>query len=203
MDCRLQLPGGKLKEKEKGPGLTARHEGNKAWRSRRRTERGCRNPRNCTFSMGGTLRGRFELPRALRPTRSQVWRVGPGFATSANAPSRGPAKYLLSSFGGRPQGSHVQLEGDDRLHERVDLEDPRMDLAKPSDVPPVEDDGRGSARDEIRVVDRGHLPRLPEVAQEAQDQGLRLRERCFVVHRRAGDPPRSEERRVGKECRSR
>src|SRR5207249_2411633 len=38
------------------------------------------------LSMGGTLRGRFELPRALRPTRSQVWRVRPGFATSAASP---------------------------------------------------------------------------------------------------------------------
>src|SRR5207237_556358 len=95
---------------------------------------------------GRTLRGRFELPRALQPTRSQVWRVGPGFATSALAPSRRPAKYLLSSVGGRPQESHVQLEGDDRLHERVGLEDPWMDLAEPADIPTVEDDSGRSAR---------------------------------------------------------
>src|SRR5439155_1259522 len=100
----------------------------------------------------------------------------------------GTRKYLLSSEAGRPQRGHVQLEDDHGLDECVGFEDPRMDLAETSDVPPVEDNGGGSARDEIRVINRGHLPRLPEVAQEAQDQGLRLRERSFVVHRRRSDP---------------
>src|SRR5437773_11163487 len=92
------------------------------------------NPRNYTFSMGGTLRGRFELPRALRPTRSQVWRVRPGFATSAASPLSESGNTLSRSSPGRPKRPHVQLDRDHRLDDLGGLEDPGMHLAEPTDL---------------------------------------------------------------------
>src|SRR5207249_10943166 len=90
------------------------------------------NPRNYTFSMGGTLRGRFDLPRALRPTRSQVWRVRPGFATSAASPLSESGNTLSRSSAGGSKRLHVQLDGDHGLNERICLEDPGRDCAEPT-----------------------------------------------------------------------
>src|SRR5947208_2429278 len=113
------------------------------------------NPRNCTFSMGGTLRGRFELPRAFRPTRSQVWRVRPGFATSAASPLSESGNTLSRSSAGGSKRPHVQLEGDHRLDERVGLEDPGMDLAEPTDLAALDEHGCGPARDVVSILHRG------------------------------------------------
>src|SRR6266487_6078806 len=94
---------------------------------------------------GRTLRGRFELPRALRPTRSQVWRVRPGFATSAA--SHRPKQEIPSpvrSSGGK-QWLRIEFHRDDRLHECVRVEDPRMDLAESTEIASLRPhDGRSS-----------------------------------------------------------
>src|SRR5205809_7024558 len=99
------------------------------------------NPRNYTFSMGGTLRGRFELPRAFRPTRSQVWRVRPGFATSAASPLSESGNTLSRSSPGRLKRPHVQIEGNHRLDEREGLKDPGMDLAQHTDLVDTDEPG--------------------------------------------------------------
>src|SRR5438552_4504793 len=147
------------------------------------------NPRNCTFSMGGTLRGRFELPRALRPTRSQVWRVRPGFATSAASPLPESGNTLSRSVARGPKRPYVQLEGDHRLDERIGLENPGMDLAEPTDLVSLDHHGCSPARDEVPILDRDYVPRAADVPEEAEDQRLRLRERGLVMHRSGRDVP--------------
>src|SRR5437588_1760605 len=142
------------------------------------------NPRNCTFSMGGMLRGRFELPRAFRPTRSQVWRVRPGFATSAGSPLSESGNTLSRSSAGGSKRPHVQLEGDHRLDERIGFEDPGMDLAEPTDLAALDEHGCSPARDVVPILHRGHVPGAANVPGEAEDERFRLRERGLVMHRR-------------------
>src|SRR2546426_5222627 len=87
-----------------------------------------------------TLRGRFELPRALRPTRSQVWRVGPSFATSAR---RHRPRSEIPSLGcspGGPQRLDIELERHDGLDQRVRFQDPRVDLSKSTNLTAVDHD---------------------------------------------------------------
>src|SRR5439155_17667940 len=83
---------------------------------------------------GSTLRGRFELPRALRPTRSQVWRVGPSFATAA--PRHRPRSEIPSpaNSAGGPQWFDIEFERHHGLDQRIGLEDSRMDLPEPTDL---------------------------------------------------------------------
>src|SRR5439155_21559734 len=133
--------------------------------------------------MGGTLRGRFELPRAFRPTRSQVWRVEPGFATSAGSPLSESGNTLSRSSAGGSKRPHVQFEGDHRLDERVGLEYPGMDLAEPTDLAPLNEHGCGPATDEVPILHRDHVPGAANVPDEAEDERLRLRERGLVLPR--------------------
>src|SRR5438445_1218198 len=101
-----------------------------------------------------TLRGRFELPRALRPTRSQVWRVGPSFATSA--PRHRPRREIPSlrhSMRG-PQRLDIELERHDGLDQGVRLQEPRVDLPEPADLATVEPNRGRASRNEIPVFDR-------------------------------------------------
>src|SRR2546428_12906480 len=134
-----------------------------------------------------TLRGRFELPRALRPTRSQVWRVGPSFATSAPRQcSRREIPSLRNSMKG-PQRLDIELERHDGLDQGVRLQEPRVDLPEPADLATVEPNRGRASRNEVPVFDRIDVRGPPDVPHQAEDQGLRLRERGFVMNRRRPD----------------
>src|SRR5439155_10793353 len=102
-------------------------------------------------------RGRFELPRALRPTRSQVWRVGPSFATSApRHRPRSEIPSLTNSLNGT-QRLDIDLEGHHGLDQRIGLEDSRMNLPESTDLATVEMDGGRAPRDKIPVLDGSDL----------------------------------------------
>src|SRR2546428_11672419 len=119
--------------------------------------------------MGGTLRGRFELPRALRPTRSQVWRVGPSFATSA--PRHRPRSEIpsLATSTGGPQRLDIEFERHHRLNERVGFQNPRVDLPESSNLTAVNHDGCRATRIEVRVLNPVDVRVLTDVLPQAED----------------------------------
>src|SRR5437867_398723 len=157
------------RKKGKEPGRSTRHEGTKLGDREGAPNAVCRNPRNCTFSMGGTLRGRFELPRALRPTRSQVWRVGPSFATSAlRHRPRSEIPSLTNSLRGT-QRLDIELERHHGLDQRIGLEDSRMDLPESTDLATVQHDRGRAPGDEIPVLDGIDLRGPTDVPHQAED----------------------------------
>src|SRR5439155_3782598 len=117
-----------------------------------------------------TLRGRFELPRALRPTRSQVWRVGPSFATSA--PRHRPRSEIpsLANSAGGPQWLDIEFERHHRLDQCVGLKDAGMDLPESTDLAAFQEDSGRAPRDEIRIFDRIHIGGPTNVPHQAEDQ---------------------------------
>src|SRR2546428_4825037 len=136
-----------------------------------------------------TLRWRFELPWALRPTRSQVWRVGPSFATSASRhrPRREIPSLVRSAR--RPQRLDIEFERHDGLDQAVGLQDSRVDLPESTDLATVQNDRGRPSREEISILDRLHVRSPPDVPHQAEDQRLRLRERGLVMDRRRPGTP--------------
>src|SRR6266567_5563253 len=71
---------------------------------------------------------------------------------------------------GGEQRHRIELDHDDRLHEAVCVEDPRMDLAESTDLAPFRSDGGRASGDEIVVLHRLHGRFVAHVAHEAEDE---------------------------------
>src|SRR6266571_3337591 len=89
---------------------------------------------------------------------------------------------------GGEQRHRIELDCNDRLHESVRVENPRMDLAESTDLASLRPDGGRPARDEVVVLHGLHVRVVAHVTQEAEHQGFRFGEGGFVVHRRGRYP---------------
>src|SRR2546422_3708339 len=99
--------------------------------------------------------------------------------------SASPSSEVRNTFSpnsaGGPQRLDIEFEGHDGLDQSVGLQDPRVNLSEATDLATVEHDRGAASGNEIPVLDRIHVRGPTDVPHQAEDQGLRLRERGFVM----------------------